>query len=855
MTSIGRAFGCVISLGGRSVRAGAVWFLLASLSACGGGGGGGADGPSPPPGGGIDGAPYFSYAVGDRWRSREGSTTTTTSVTRQEAAGLVLLEEGSDGYRSSYLLARSSSGVTLTPLPGGDTLTEAIGPYDIARFPLREGAAYRALDKSINGTLDLDGDGRADNFHVRIDVTVVGFGRVEVPAGSFDNALHQRTVITQTAVLSAGGRTVVVVGTADDWYAPGVGPVRSVMVIDSDGQRETIEEVLQDYRVGSLSNDTVAPTLLSRSPAEGSAGNNAVVQLVFSEAITFRTQPSPALVLRNAAGQTVEGLSQWLDARTLVFTRSNLGPFSEGTYTATLDGVPEDWSGNRLVGTVQWDFRVDASGPVLVGQTPLPGAAGVARDAVLSFTFDEELMSGAASTASVSLIGPDGLTVPVTVTVEGRVLRVSPQTPLGLEKTYTVTLRGVQDRLGNRVDTVDGGRFTTTDGNPGRFGFPERLPALGGRSVQQMRVADMNGDGRSDLLIHALNPGSTQPEPLLLLGREGGYFLDWAEPLLPNACPPTDLFPVDLDADGLMDILGSGFWCGGNWIHQIAPGIWRDKGGLGFNAELMRPIRLVGQVRPGILGLANYESTLVLLRPTGGAASTGFEVQQVLMNDVKTQARVLLTVDINQDGREDIVMADGRGGKILLGLQRADASFDMRTITVPDAEQVRLATDLTGDGRTDLLLSETSGVLVVLPQQPDGSYPATGTRYVLSAPVHHAQLADVDGDGRQEVLVSLKSQGGTVENLAVFAPRGAGTYTLLPLIQHPTLPQWPAPPANAPSVAVGEFTGDTVLDLLVLGELLRGREAVALPAGHRGARPGLLRSLPRPVAAAADARP
>jgi hypothetical protein len=188
----------------------------------------------------VAGAPWLTYALGDRWRSVKGGTTITTRVEALEADGLVVYERGSDGKVEGYLLARSNCSVTLKPLPNSDTLAEAIGPCDIARFPLREGAVYRAVDKTINGTLDFDGAGRGDNLHVRIDVAVVGFARVEVPAGSFDNALHQRTVITQTLGVSASGRTLVVVGTSDDWCAAGVGPVRSVLVIDGESGRETI---------------------------------------------------------------------------------------------------------------------------------------------------------------------------------------------------------------------------------------------------------------------------------------------------------------------------------------------------------------------------------------------------------------------------------------------------------------------------------------------------------------------------------------------------------------------------------------------------------------------------------------
>lgn len=819
--------------------------LLATLASCGGGGGGDGGGASPPPvDAGVPGAPYFSFAVGDRWRTLDSDgTTLTTRVTRQDADGFVLRETGSGGSVEEYRLARSDSAFSFVPLPSSDPLSTELGRYDIARFPLRAGATYTALDKAING-FDFDGDGRADSLHVRVQVTVVGFERVTVPAGSFDDALHQRTVITQTFTLSGGGRPLVFTTTADDWYARGVGPVRSVFVDEGDdGQRETGQEVLQAYRVGALSNDTVAPTVSSRSPADGSVGRHAMVRIVFSEDIEPDSLGAGALSLSRSGGDPIPGRIEWQDARTLAFAAHAV--LSSGRYVVRLAGTPEDWAGNRLADSVQWTFDIDVEGPVLVSQTPAAGAVDVAPDAAISFTFDEAL--GPVATDTVFLSGPDGA-VPISVTVDGRVLHVVPAAPLVFGRFYSVTIWRLPDQLGNEAFFAHVTSFTITRGDPGRFAFPEALPAFGGRPLYSLRLADLDGDGKADLLASALNAERSLQEAVVLRRHADGTFADQALVLPGDRCHAAELSVVDLDADGLPDVLGARSFCGVHWVQQTATGAWRYGGPLGHYAERAQAIRLVGQARPGIVALGNLDSNLMLLRPRGGPGTTEFEPAQALVQGINTVMRALHVTDVDGDGREDIVLATGQGSnRILMALQRADATFDVQSLTVPDVEHVWLIADFDGDGRADLLLGETnpSTALVLLTQRAGGGFAGNGQRYLLPVRVTQALLADVDGDGRKETVLAVGPDASTVDNLAVFVPRSGGDFTLLPLLQYPAPPAWSAPYPGIPDLAIGDFSGDGMVDLLRQGELMRARSPVSVPTANRAGPAGAMRSLGR----------
>jgi FG-GAP-like repeat len=426
--------------------------------------------------------------------------------------------------------------------------------------------------------------------------------------------------------------------------------------------------------------------------------------------------------------------------------------------------------------------------------------------------------------------------------VQGRVLTVTPGTALLFGKYYTLVLSGIQDSLGNASTYSGSSNFTTTRGDPGRYAFPEALPAFTSEYVDLVRLVDMNGDGRPDLLASGAVSGGAPAGPVVVLRNADGTFSNQGTALPNERCEAADLSVIDLDADGRPDVMGARSFCGAFWIQQVGAGTWQYRGSFGFSGEQLRAIRLVGQVRPGIVGMGNFDPTLLVLRPRGGAGTTEFEAPEVLLPNVNTLLRMLQVADVNGDGREDIVMAPGSGGPILMFLQRADGSFERQSLSVPDIENVQLIADFNGDGRLDLLLSEnySSFGLVVQLQQADGRFSAPGQRYVLPARPIQALHADVDGDGRKEIVLTVSGPRAAIENLAAFVPRSDGSFTLLPLLQYPTLPRWDAALPAMPLFAVGDFSGDGAIDLLFRGELIRARVPFAVPASSRG---GALRTL------------
>ncbi|MDO9075769.1 MAG: Ig-like domain-containing protein [Rubrivivax sp.] len=342
-------------------RHGAAVVLLAGLAACGGGGGGG--GGSEPPAG-LAGN-FFPLAVGDRWVYDIGSgaaLTVRASGTRTvdgQTGIVVLTEDPTDGSAESVYIVTAAA-VRQVPTLGGDPLVSAIGPLDVMRFPLVAGDRWTQIDKTLDTGMDFDGDGRLERATVHSEVQVIGLETVTTPVATFTGSLHQRTTLTVGVMLTSMPQTITVVTTVDDWYAPDIGPVRTTLLITSQGVSETQTVALTAYRVGTLRSDEVAPTVLAVTPADGGtmrADGHLVVN--FSEAMDFGSVAA-AVTLTTTGGQPVP-LSVSAQGNSYSFHSS--GGLATGRYTARVATGAADLFGNPLAQATTWTFDIVATGP------------------------------------------------------------------------------------------------------------------------------------------------------------------------------------------------------------------------------------------------------------------------------------------------------------------------------------------------------------------------------------------------------------------------------------------------------------------------------------------------------------
>ena len=242
--------------------------------------------------------------------------------------------------------------------------------------------------------------------------------------------------------------------------------------------------------------------------------------------------------------------------------------------------------------------------------------------------------------------------------------------------------------------------------------------------------ADMNGDGRADLISSTLqrcNGTCTGPNLQVSLGRGDGTFATPVQSSFVGYVMNT----TDLNGDGRRDVIAE---------------------------------------TPG-----NGTRTIVVLPGTGTANLAAPVSVATFQFD---QFSFAATGDFNGDGKRDLVVPDAAGIAVLAG--RGDFSFDPPVpITTPAAVADAIVADLNHDGRSDIVTAnQIDGSLTVVLNRGGLVFSATEIR--LGPWVTDVTAADVNRDGRPDLLVSAgrsASSSGLGEGFAfVLLGNGNGTF-------------------------------------------------------------------------------
>ena len=213
----------------------------------------------------------FPAGIGDLWAYRVDDAGTAYRV-RVEASGPASAG-GRAGVRLTEIgmgpLAPAGSTATVAVEPGGVTVLESaeleglapglsalVGPRLLLRFPVTAGDTFTSLDCQGLVAGSLDGDGRDDPIDLRAVVTVVG----EAPVATPDYAGPAVLVETRldVAVRSSAVGAVSFTSRQQDWYAPGLGLVRSSEVASATGLPDaTTVRTLYAWQLGAERHEPV----------------------------------------------------------------------------------------------------------------------------------------------------------------------------------------------------------------------------------------------------------------------------------------------------------------------------------------------------------------------------------------------------------------------------------------------------------------------------------------------------------------------------------------------------------------------------------------------------------------------
>jgi hypothetical protein len=322
---------------------------------------------------------------------------------------------------------------------------------------------------------------------------------------------------------------------------------------------------------------------------------------------------------------------------------------------------------------------------------------------------------------------------------------------LGTDNTERVSVSRLQKRTMNSLATAPGSSLSF-------------LPAVsyysGGYEAFSVAVADVNGDGKPDLLVANYCVASTKCATGLvgvLLGNGDGTFQP-AVTYTSGGPKSVSLAIADVNGDGKPDLL-----------------VANQDSGVGV-----------------LLGNGNGTFNPAVRYPAGNGVASSVAV-----------------ADVNGDGRPDLVVttwsfSPTNPGSVGVLLGNGDGTFKPVVTYPAGGPQAAAIADVNGDGKPDVLVADTSGAGVLL-GNGDGTFQREVTYSSGGSTPTSIVTADLNGDGKQDLVVMNFDSG----NVGVLLGNGDGTF-------QPAVTYGGADGAGTPSVAVADVNGDGKLDLLVV---------------------------------------
>jgi hypothetical protein len=308
----------------------------------------------------------------------------------------------------------------------------------------------------------------------------------------------------------------------------------------------------------------------------------------------------------------------------------------------------------------------------------------------------------------------------------------------------------------------------------GVFSLARTFSTGAGSGPHNVVLADVNGDGRPDVITSNYNNTVG-----VSMGQAGGTF---ATPAIYSVggLRPAGLAVADLNGDGWLDIVTA------NQISDAVGVLFGQAGGR-FSAAIAYPTGtgsmpvdvavadLNRDGRPDIVTVNVNTNTASVLR---GQAGGGFAAPSTY--PVGAGLAGLAVADMDGDGWPDIVTSSQGGDAVGILLSQAGSTFaspattSTGTYSGPVDVVVR---DVNGDAKPDIVTANIDGRTagVLLGQVGGGFLTASAFPAGTTSRPQGVAVADVDGDGRPDIITanSGSSTVGVLLNTGTFTPLAA----------------------------------------------------------------------------------
>jgi hypothetical protein len=326
-----------------------------------------------------------------------------------------------------------------------------------------------------------------------------------------------------------------------------------------------------------------------------------------------------------------------------------------------------------------------------------------------------------------------------------------------------------------------------------------------GADPDSLAVADLNGDGIPDLVVANQGTNAYPGDTISVLqGNGDGTFQPQQTYLVGKE--PDSVAVADINGDGKPDLVVANY--GGGTVSVLlgaGKGVFQPQQtfAAGAGPEDVAVADLNGDGKPDLI-TANYgrasATVSVLLNETDSGGAVSFAAPQTV--SVGADPRQVAAADFNSDGIPDLVTANSGGGTVSLLTGNGDGTFQTQPTFAIGSLALAVATgDLNGDGKPDLVTANfTDNTVSVLLGNGDGTFQTQQTFAVGPGPDAVA-VADLNGDGKRDIITANYDRG----TVSVLLNNGDGTFQpaeSFAVGQGPT------------GVAVADVNGDGIPDII-----------------------------------------
>lgn len=318
-----------------------------------------------------------------------------------------------------------------------------------------------------------------------------------------------------------------------------------------------------------------------------------------------------------------------------------------------------------------------------------------------------------------------------------------------------------------------------------------------GYSASSVAIADVNRDGKPDLLVSAYCTSSsdcTSGVVGVMLGNGDGTFKA-AVTYSSGGSSPSSIAVADVNADGKPDLVL------GNRVNPGMPGtisVLLGNGDGSFqaaesyisNADALKVAvaDINGDGKPDVV-VPDFNSGKVsaLLGNGDGSFQT-----PLIYDSGGSQAMAVAVGDVNGDGNPDIVVtsfaaypypSDAGQVRILLGIGNGNFQLGNNFGSGGYVPQALVIADVNGDGKPDLVIDNcggnysdsclpaTNSTVSVLLGNGDGTFQTPVSYSSGGTSTHSVAVADLNGDGYPDIVATNNNAG-----IAVLLNHGDGTF-------------------------------------------------------------------------------